>query len=53
MKYQADKVPKYGLMLKYLAMILTPAELKDLVKRYVEVKKKSLAAAHPPKKRSR
>lgn len=50
MKWKADKIPRYGLMLKYLRMILPKRELDGIIKRYVDVKKKTLAAAHPPKK---
>lgn len=45
MKYKADKIPKHTLMIKYLKQIMTPAEFRDLLKRYVALKKKTLTAA--------
>lgn len=36
--YQVNKIPKYGLMLKYLAMIMSKKELKALIDNYVKAK---------------
>jgi len=38
MKYKINKRPQYGLQIKYLAMILTKKELKELIDKYVEAK---------------
>lgn len=42
MRYRADQIPKQTLSLKYLRMILGPAELEDLLRRYVAAKQKEL-----------
>lgn len=42
-RWQADRVPQYGLSLKYLKMILKPAELKDLIAKYMSAKEVELS----------
>jgi len=42
MKWKAEQIPKHTLMLKYLRIIMKPAELEDLVKRYVAAKKSAI-----------
>ncbi len=45
-KWKSDTIPQHTIMIKYLRRILKPAELEDLLTRYVaakqeEIKKKS------------
>lgn len=52
MRWKANVVPRYGLMIKYLAMIMSRRELDDLIRKYVAVKEKALGKKLNVKKRN-
>lgn len=43
-RWRAEQRPKTGLQIKYLRKIMTARELENLIDRYVEAKKKAIAA---------
>lgn len=53
MKWQADKTPRYGLMLKYLRRIIPPAQLNKILKDYVAAKQQALDKAAAKARASR
>lgn len=43
-KWNHDTIPQHTIMIKYLAKIMTKAELRDLLKRYMKAKQTTLSS---------